>query len=129
MAASNHSHLSRRERQIMNIIYTRGQASVGEVRADMADPPSYSSVRALMRILEEKAHLKHRSQGVKYMYTPTRPRRAAARSALKQLLTTFFDNSAANAVAALLEVSDAKLTKQELARVRKLIDQAKKTAR
>ena len=129
MVSRNHTHLSRRERQIMDIVYTRSQASVGEVLEDMADPPSYSSVRALMRILEEKGHLRHRPQGVKYVYTPTRPRHAAAKSAVRQMLSTFFDDSASKAVAALLDVSDARLTKEELNRMRKLIDGARKANR
>ena len=111
----------------MDVVYARGQASVADVLADIPDPPSYSSVRALMRILEEKGHLRHRKEGVKYIYLPTRPRRAAARSALRNLLRTFFDGSTEKAVAALLDVSDNNFTDQQLDRLRAMIEQASRT--
>ena len=111
----------------MDVVYAHGQASVADVLADIADPPSYSSVRALMRILEEKGHLRHRKDGVKYIYLPTRPRRAAGRSAMRNLLRTFFDGSTEKAVAALLDVSDNKLTDQQLNRLRGIIEQASKS--
>lgn len=125
MAAKVQQHLSRRERQIMDVVYARGEASVGDVVEDMPDPSSYSSVRTLMRILEDKGHLRHRPEGIKYVYMPTRPRHAAAKSAVRQMLSTFFDDSASKAVAALLDVSDARLTKEELNRMCKLINQAR----
>ena len=111
----------------MDVVYARGQASVADVLADIPDPPSYSSVRALMRILEEKGHLRHRKEGVKYIYLPTRPRRAAARSAMRNLLRTFFDGSTEKAVAALLDVSDNNLTDQQLDRLRAMIELASRT--
>ena len=93
--------LSRRERQIMEIVYARGSATAAEVLDGMSDPPSYSAVRAMMRILEEKGHLTHRHDGPRYVYSPVVPRTAARQSALKQLVKTFFDGSATQAVAAL----------------------------
>ena len=121
--------LSRRERQIMDIIYARGRASVGDVHAALADPPSYSAVRTLIRVLEKKGHLRHEQEGVKYVYLPTQSRRQAARSAVQRLLATFFDGSATQAIAALLEVSDSDLTAQETAELRQLIDKLRKEGR
>ena len=108
----------------MDVVYARGQASVADVLGDIADPPSYSSVRTLMCILEEKGHLRHRKEGVKYIYLTTRPRRVAARSAMRNLLRTFFDGSTEKAVASLLDVSDNDLTDQELDRLRAMIEKA-----
>ena len=129
MARPSAAHLSRRERQIMDIIYRRGHASVSEVLGDMEDPPSYSAVRALMRILEEKGHLKHRKEGNKYIYLPTRSRREASNSATRRLLETFFDGSTAKAVAALLEVSDLQPGDKELDRLAEMIEKARKEGR
>jgi predicted transcriptional regulator len=126
MAKRSALHLSRRERQIMDIIYRRGQASAAEVLGDMEDPPSYSAVRAFLRILEDKGHLKHRKEGTRYVYLPTQPRRQAARLALDRLLRTFFDNSTEKAVAALITRADADLSAEELDRLAALIEQAKK---
>ncbi|KPL00196.1 MAG: CopY family transcriptional regulator [Planctomycetes bacterium SM23_65] len=126
MARKSHAELSRRERQIMDIIYRRGEASVAQVLEDLPDTPTYSTVRTLLRILEEKGHLKHAKDGPRYVYRPTRPRSQAARSALKRLLETFFDGSAEKAVTALLDVSDANLTPDELQRLAKLIEKARK---
>ena len=126
MARKSHADLSRRERQIMDIIYRRGEASVAQVLEDLPDTPSYSTVRALLRILEGKGHLKHGKDGPRYVYRPTRSQRAAARSALRRVLETFFNGSAEKAVAALLDVSDADLTPEELERLGKLIDKARK---
>ena len=119
-------HLSRRERQIMDIIYRRGQASAAEVLGEMEDPPSYSAVRAFLRILEEKGHLKHRKEGARYVYLPTQPRRQAARSALQRVLRTFFDGSTEKAVAALITMADADLSPAELDRLAELIREARK---
>lgn len=121
--------LSRRERQIMDIIYRNGQATVTEVQEQMDDPPSYSGVRALLRILVQKGHLKHQHDGPRYVYTAILPRERARAGALKQLVQTFFDGSAANAVAALLDSDRAALPKAELDRLAKLIDQARKEGR
>ncbi|MHC4718788.1 MAG: BlaI/MecI/CopY family transcriptional regulator [Planctomycetota bacterium] len=122
-------HLSRRERQIMDIVFQRGRASVAEVRDRLPERPSYSTVRALMRILERKGHLRHRKQGNKYIYLPTRSHREASHSAVRRLLHTFFDGSTAEAVAALLEVSDLQPGDVELDRLAKMIDKARKEGR
>ena len=126
MAAGSHEHLSRRERQIMDIIYRRGEGSVADVLVDLPDSRSYSTVRALMGILEEKGHLKHRKDGPRYVYRPTRPQQEAARSALRRVLETFFNGSTEKAVAALLDASDVELTPEELDRLTKLIGRAKR---
>ena len=116
--------LSRRERQIMNIIYERGSASVADVLAELPDAPSYSTVRALLRILEEKGHLVHEKDGPRYIYRATQPRHQVGRSALKQIVQTFFDKSVEKTVATL--VSDAEISDDELDRLSQLIEQAKK---
>jgi len=122
-------HLSRRERQIMDVIYQRGSASVADVVERLPDPPGYSAVRALLRILEEKGHLKHRKEGPRYIYVPKRSRSSAARAALQRTLDTFFDGSATQAVAALLDVSDADLSEEDLDELAKLIAKARKEGR
>ena len=116
--------LSRRERQIMNIIYERGSASVADVLSELPDAPSYSTVRALLRILEEKGHLVHEKDGPRYIYRATQPRHQVGRSALKQIVQTFFDKSVEKTVATL--VSDAEISDDELDRLSQLIEQAKK---
>jgi predicted transcriptional regulator len=126
MAHEPEPKLSRREREIMDIVYRRGRASVGEVLEDMPDPPSYSAVRALMGIMLDKGHLKRERVGTKYIYSATRSRRHAGRSALSRVLETFFDGSAEKAVAALLETADSDLTPAELDRLAQLIEQARK---
>lgn len=120
--------LSRREREMMNIVFRLGKATAGEVLDGMSDPPSYSAVRATLRVLEEKGHLRHHHDGTRYVYVPTVGRRKAGSSALDQLLQTFFDGSAANVMAALLERKE-KLTSQELRRLSELIEQARKEGR
>ena len=122
MATPSHNQLSRRERQIMDIIYRLGEATAAEVMENLPDPPSYSAVRALMRILEEKAHLRHRQEGPRYVYTPTVPLDAAKQSALKHVLSTFFEGSVSQAVAALLDLGRDDLTDAELERLARLID-------
>jgi predicted transcriptional regulator len=118
--------LSRRERQIMDILYHRGRASVMEVAADMPDPPSDSAVRTLLGILEQKGHVQREEVGVRrYAFRPARPRASAARSALRRILQTFFDNSAEKAIIALLDVSDTKLSSHELDRLVRLIEEAR----
>jgi predicted transcriptional regulator len=129
MPAKPETHLSRRERQIMDIIYAGGPASVSQVRRAMADPPSYSAVRALMRILEHKGHLRHKAEGKKYIYLPTRSRRSASRSAARRLLRTFFDGSTEQALAALLDVSPTGPTPEELDRLARIIENARKDGR
>ena len=118
--------LSRRERQIMEILYQRGKASASEVREAMEDAPGYSAVRAMLRVLEEKGHVKHLAEGLKYVYVPVVAREKAKRSAVKHVLDTFFAGSPEQIVAALLDVSAARLTKEELDRMSELIDKAKR---
>ena len=121
--------LSRRERQIMDAIYRRGRATAAEVLEDLPDPPSYSAVRAMLRVLEEKGHLRHEQQGPRYLFLPTVPREKARRSALRQLVRTFFDGSTEQTVAALLDLSASRLSDAELDRLSQLIDQARKEGR
>lgn len=120
--------LSRREREMMNIIFRNGKATAGEVMEQMSDPPSYSAVRATLRVLEQKGHVRHQDDGARYVYVPTVPRETARASALDQLLNTFFDGSAANVVATLLERKE-KLTSEELERLSRLIEHARKEGR
>ena len=129
MPESNKSTLSRRERQIMDVIYRLGRASAADVRDQLPDPPGYSAVRALLRVLEEKGHLRHEQDGPRYVFLPTVARDRARRSALRQLLNTFFDDSPEEAVAALLDLSGPKLTGAELERLAARIDQAKREGR
>ena len=118
--------LSRRERQIMDILYQRGKVSAAEVREAMPDAPSYSAVRAMLRVLEDKGHVKHQAEGLKYVYVPTVARDKAKRSAVKHLLDTFFADSPAQIVAALLDVSATRLTREDLDRMSAMIDKVKK---
>lgn len=129
MAIRSHHQLSRRERQIMDIVYRLGEATAAEVMENLPDPPSYSAVRALLRILEEKSHLRHRQEGPRYVYVPTVPVDAAKQSALKHVLSTFFEGSVSQAVAALLDLSRDDLSDAELARLARLIDQANQEGR
>jgi predicted transcriptional regulator len=119
--------LSRRERQIMDIIYARGQATAAEVTAALPDPPSYSAVRALLRILEQKGHLRHQQDGPRYVFLPTVPRDRARRSAMKNLVRTFFDGSSAQAAAALID--QAPLSQDDFDRLSALIEKARKEGR
>ena len=119
-------NLSRRERQIMDILYQRGKASASEVREAIEDAPSYSAVRAMLRVLEEKGHVRHLAEGLKYVYVPTVAREKAKRSAVKHVLDTFFSGSPEQIVAALLDVSASRLTREELDRMSDLIEKAKK---
>jgi len=122
-----HQHnLSRRERQIMDILIARGKASAAEVRSAMADPPSYSAVRATLRVMEEKAHIRHEQQGPAYVYLPKIAPERAKRSALRHLLNTFFHGSPEQVMAALL---DGKPSAEEIDRIADMIDQARKQGR
>jgi BlaI family penicillinase repressor len=121
--------LTRRERQIMDVIYARGRATVAEVLAGMSDPPSYSSVRTLLRLLEEKGQLRHEEAGPRYVYIPTVPREKARRSALRNVIQTFFNGSTEEAVAALLDLHDTKRSRGELDRLSALIENAKREGR
>ena len=126
MADKKQPPLSRRERQIMDIAYRLGSATAAEVQAALPDPPSYSAVRAMLRILEEKGHLTHRHDGPRYVYSPVVPRTAARQSALRSLVKTFFDGSATQAAAALLDMSDSRLTPDEAEQLTRLIEKAKR---
>jgi BlaI family transcriptional regulator, penicillinase repressor len=126
MSGGPEERLSGRERQIMDIIYARGEATAAEVLVALVDAPTKTAVRTLLRILVEKGHLKHRQEGLKYIYQPTRPRGRAGRSALQRVLQTFFDGSLEKAVAAHLSDSAMELSPQELQRLANLIDQARK---
>ncbi len=119
--------LSRRERQIMDVIYARGQATAAEVVAALPDPPSYSAVRALLRILEEKGHLRHQQDGPRYVFLPVVPRERARRSALRNVVRTFFNGSAAQAAAALIDQTT--LSDAEFEKLAALIDKARKEGR
>ena len=123
---SNASDLSRRERQIMDILYQQGKASASDVREAMEAAPSYSAVRAMLRILEEKGHIKHQAEGLKYVYVPTVARDKAKRSAVKHVMETFFNGSPEQIVAALLDVASTQLTPAELDRMSAMIENAKK---
>lgn len=118
--------LSRRERQIMDILYKMGKSSAAEVRESMPDAPGYSAVRAMLRVLEEKGHVRHQAEGLKYVYVPTVARDKAKRSAVKQLLETFFHDSPEQVVAALLDVSSTRVTREALDRMAEMIEKAKK---
>ena len=118
--------LSRRERQIMDILYQRGKASASEVREAMDAAPGYSAVRAMLRVLEEKGHVGHQAEGLKYVYVPTVGRDKAKRSAVKHVMETFFNGSAEQIVAALLDVASTRLTREELDRMSEMIEKAKK---
>jgi predicted transcriptional regulator len=109
----------------MDILYQRGKASANEVRDAMPDAPSYSAVRAMLRVLEEKGHLRHQEEGMKYVYAPVVAAGKAKRSAVKHVLDTFFQGSAEQAVAALLDVSSSRLTHEALDRMAALIEKAK----
>jgi predicted transcriptional regulator len=121
--------LSRRERQIMDVVYTRGEATVSEVLADMPDPPSYSAVRAMVRKLEEKGWLLHDALGPRYVYRPTVPREAAQESALERLMGTFFGGSASRTVQAILDSQAADLSEGELNELAEMIARAQQRGR
>ena len=122
-------YLSRRERQIMDFLFRTGRATAAEVMDGLSDAPSYSAVRALLRILEQKGHIRHEEEGRAYVYMPLVRRDAARQTALTHLLKTFFDNSAEQAVAALLAIKGEKMSDAELERMSKMIEQAKTEGR
>jgi len=121
--------LSRRERQIMDIVYELTKASVAQVLERIPDPPSYSAVRALLKVLEKKGHLKHKQEGPRYIYSPTLPREKARQNALKHVMKTFFGNSTEDVVAALLNISEDKLSEADYKRLSALIKKAQKEGR
>jgi predicted transcriptional regulator len=122
-------HLSRRERQIMDVLYERGRASAAEVLEALPDPPSYSAVRAMLRVLEEKGHAVHEQDGARYIYAPAVAREDARESALRRLVRTFFGGSTEQAVAALIDMSREELDDAQLRRMSRLIEQARKEGR
>jgi predicted transcriptional regulator len=122
------TELSRRERQIMDFLYQHGRASAADVQRGMPDPPSYSAVRAMLRVLEEKGHVRHDQDGPRYVYLPRLARDRAKRSALRHVVKTFFDGSAEQALAALLDEGSAELSEEELDRLARLIERARKEA-
>jgi len=124
--SSDHIALTRRERQIMDILYKRGRATASEVLEDLPGNSHYSTVRTQLRVLEEKGHVTHEEAGVRYVYMPAVPRRAARKSALRHLVDTFFDGSAEQVVAAVLGGEGARLSDEELDRIAELVDKAKK---
>lgn len=125
MSVKNHD-LSRREGQIMDIVYARGEATAAEVHARLPDRPGYSAVRALLRILEEKGFLKHREEGPRYVFLPVVSPKEASRSALRRVMKTFFAGSLASAVAAFVDESDGKIAPEELKRIESIIKKAKR---
>lgn len=119
------NQLSRRERQLMDLLYQRGRATAAELQANLPDPPSYSAVRALLRVLEEKGHVRHEQDGPRYVYLPRVTRERAKRSALRHVVRTFFDGSSEQVVAALLDDRASQLTDEELTRMARLIERAR----
>jgi BlaI family penicillinase repressor len=123
------NEFGRRERQIMNVIHRVGSASVADVRKALPDPPTYSAVRGMLRLLEDKGHVRHEADGLRYIYRPTVSQVSAQRSALRHLVHTFFGGSASNAAASLLELSDAKLTPADAKRLAEIIAKSKSEGR
>ena len=126
MTKAAHIALSRRERQIMDILYKCGRATAAEVMELLSGEPSSSTVRTQLRVLEEKGHVSHEEEGLRYVYVPAVPRRAARKSALRHLVDTFFDGSAEQVVAAVLGGEGAHLSEEELNRIAELVAKAKK---
>jgi BlaI family transcriptional regulator, penicillinase repressor len=124
-----HSGLTKRERQIMDTLYRLGRATAGEIMDQLPGAPSYSTVRTQLRVLEEKGHVRHEDQGLRYLYVPTVPRHAARKTALKHLVDTFFDGSPANVVTALLGSDAAKLSDEELERIAQVVKAARSDSR
>jgi BlaI family penicillinase repressor len=125
MAITRERNLSRRERQIMDILYRQNRATAAEIHQQLPDRPTYSAVRAKLRVLEEKGHIRHDVESARFIYSPVVPRGKAKESALRHLLATFFDNSAEQAMAALLTLKAGGLSREKLDRLSLLIDEAK----
>jgi predicted transcriptional regulator len=128
-ATSTHSVLTKRERQIMDVLYRLGRATAGEIRDGLPGTPSDSTVRTQLRVLESKGHVRHEEQGLRYVYMPTVPRHSARKSALKHLVDTFFDGSSAKVVAALLGGEAARVSDEELERIAELVSDARSDSR
>jgi predicted transcriptional regulator len=129
MAKLSHVNLTRRERQIMDILYRRGRATAGEVMGDLTGEPSYSTVRAQLRVLEDKGHVRHEEQGLRYVYMPIVPRHEVRQSALRHLVDTFFEGSTQKVVAALLGSEGTRISQEELDRIAELVEKARKGGR
>jgi predicted transcriptional regulator len=121
--------LSRREREVMDVLYRRGEATVAEVMEELADPPTYSAVRSILRVLEEKKHITHREDGPRYVYVPAVARDRARAAALDHVVDTFFDGSAENALVALLRRSDLELSEGQIRRLAREIRDAREEGR
>ena len=121
--------LGRRERQILDVVYRLGRASVADVRGELPDPPSYSAVRGMLNLLKDKGHLRHEADGLRYVYLPVVEPAEARRSALAHVVRTFFGGSQAEAASALFDLPDQKLSRDELARLSRLVQQAMKEGR
>lgn len=126
MTKTLHTILTRRERQIMDILYRRGRATAGEVMKELSGKPSYSTVRTQLRVLEAKGHIRHEEEGLRYIYAPVVPRRTVRKSALRHLIDTFFDGSAEKVVAALLGDEASRLTDEDLRRIAELVTKVRK---
>jgi BlaI family penicillinase repressor len=129
MKPTPHLNLSRRERQIMEVVYARGQATVAEVQDDLPDPPSYSAVRAMLGKLERKNYLRHEEHGLRYVYVPITPVEDVQDTALERVMHTFFEGSPTKAVAAILDLSAVELTEAEIDEMAKLVEQARRRGR
>jgi len=129
MPKRSHLDLSRRERQIMEVLFRRGAATVAEVRDDLAEPPSYSAVRTMLGLLEAKKQVRHETAGRRFVYAPVVARDKARGFAVRNLLRTFFDDSVEAAVASLLDPAERNLTEEELGRIEKLVERARKGER
>lgn len=126
MSKTLHHSLSRRERQIMDVLYQKGRATAAEIMRELPGEPSDSTVRTQLRVLEAKGHVRHEEEGLRYVYLPVAPRRAVRKSALRHLVDTFFDGSTEQVVAALLGGDGARLSDEELARIAELVAKARK---
>ena len=129
MTAQTHLDLGRRERQIMEAVYRRGRASVGDVLAELPDPPTYSTVRAMLGKLQRKGYLRQEQDGPRYLYLPAVPREKARRTALQNILKTFFNGSTEQAVVALLQMADTELPADVVARLGERVRRARKEGR
>ena len=124
-----HAGLTKRERQIMDVLYRLGRATAAEIMEQVPGAPGYSTIRTQLRVLEGKGHVRHEEQGLRYIYLPTVPRRSAGRSALRHLVDTFFDGSSAKAVAALLGGEGSGISDDELQRIAELVNNARSDLR
>ena len=129
MVLKEQHRLSRRERQIMDVLYRRGRATAAEILEDLPDPPGYSAVRAMLRVLEEKKHIRHEEKDLRYVFLPVVPREKARRSAVRHMLDTFFDGSPEQAVATLLDISSDSLSKEDFDRLAALVEKARQEGR